>query len=62
MDVKSMDGNEECFWKLQERGFCYIMVESLDEWCPTIMEKAELVSNELGNLVEISKQSIKGVT
>lgn len=39
----------------------YTMSESLADLCPTIMWKAELVSNKVGYLVEISKQSIENV-
>lgn len=40
---------------------CYIVAEGLSELSPTVVWKAECISDELGYLAEISKQSIGGM-
>lgn len=47
------EGNEESVIIYWERDpFCHIMVEKLAELCPTVVHKAEFVSNETGYLAK----------
>ena len=50
-------GNITRNWQKENSG--YTEAESLAELCPTVTWKAELLSDELGYLTEISKQSIE---
>lgn len=65
MDIKGAasqgsEGKEKHAIENQTKGYPYYMVaESLDELCLTVIWKAELVSSKLGYLAEISKQSIE---
>jgi hypothetical protein len=34
------------YWKLEEKGLCYILAENLSEFC-TVVSKAGFTSNEL---------------
>lgn len=68
MDVKDIAGedsekNEDhAIGNCKKMNPCYLIAESLVELCPAVMQKAQLVNNELGYLSqEISKQSVKSI-
>lgn len=59
---KGSEGTEEHFVGKQMKAYpCYIVAEGLSELSPTVVWKAECISDELGYLAEISKQSIGGM-
>lgn len=66
---KSKDTSDENWYGKEEHSVgnrkksdpCHVMGESMAELCSPVVWKIELGSDELGDLAEISKQSVEGV-
>lgn len=53
--------SEKCDWKLEVKNPYYVLAESLVKLCLAVMQKVEIVNDNLGHLAEESLNlSVKG--